>query len=741
MRKKWIAGFMIAVLFTGILTGCGKPTQGSATDGGNQELPKGGYVEKEMTLPKGRENAPIVMLDRENGELKVYFMSEENESGMAQIVAYNYGQADGWREETPEWLQQVELPYDSWESVRILHGTGGKEYLYAVYEDPKSENNSVGHLYLSEDGGSVTEVTPEDWLVPDEEMNYYRIPTDLALLNDGTLVVKYYYETVLYDVTTGEKKQEFNNYNAMEQVYAMGNQYVQLLSNDIGEFAGIGVYVPGKETPEYICAAEQENMGDSGLDILEDQSMVLANGDGIFRVQAGAEEVGAQVISGDETALSDMHMWCIQLKAVEDVYYILFGLENGNRVLMQYAFDEEKENLQPTELTLYTLYENFTLQQAAVQYHKEHPEVTIHVETALSYEAMYSGDVDIEDVKNKFRADLMAENGADILVMDDLNPESLIEKGVFADLSDIVNPMEADGELLSNITSAYRQEDGNLSIVPLSFAMDLIVSTGVDAASVSDLKSLAAAMENQSEKMLGSVTASDLVETFAPHFISEIIQDKELNKEALAENLAYLKAIADHCGVVQEYGDHVPGLNVLNVMSGQGAGIYTDKGFMDAMIPINVAKDMKGSYDSFGDTFMPMLLIGVNARGEHVDIAKDFVAFTLSQAVQDFDNSEGFPVNAKSLEKQAYFDRSDYSVAIGVQGLNGETEVFNMEAYEIEEAEKLADLCLGLTRVGKRDVAVEQEIKAALPDYLSGKKSLEDTVREIEGVLGMYLAE
>ncbi|MBD5459316.1 MAG: extracellular solute-binding protein, partial [Lachnospiraceae bacterium] len=715
MKKKFMVFAMALSLFCGALAGCGKAdgetgggtgTQGGLPGSGGQESQKGGYTEKEITLPDGLEASSIVMLERERELLKVYFREEnEEETGLR---AYTYDGKSGWTEVTPVWMQEWSLPSEAYISCRVLRGKDDREYLFAAYIDPAAGDNYVGHLFAVQDGQEPLDITPAEWMQQDEEFHFYDVPTDLTILNNGLLAVRFYSRTVIYDLASGEKKWEKDDYESTERIYGAGEKYALVRGDFGGELKGIEVYTPGEEEPERVCEASQENGGDTLLDILEDGTLIAANRNGFFRMPPEAEQTGEPFITGSDTSLCDLNLWCQEIKAVGETYYALFyGTDEtgGNAALMQYVYDPELERLPALELTLYTLYESYTLQQAAVLYHKLHPEVVIRIETALSYEEQYAGNADMDDIKTRLNAELIAGKAADLFVLDDLDIHNLAEKGLLADINDVVEPLERQGDLLENITGIYRREDGSRYAVPLKFSLNLFVGNEIDTTAVHDMKSLAEALSGEENSMLGVMTVEDLVDTFAPYFISEIIQGKQLDTEALAEYLGYLKTIAENCGIVREYSETAQPGSIFSLPS-LGAVFCRAEGFQQAMTPLSAAKLVKGTWNSFQGTFTPGQQIGINARSEHIDIARDFVAFALSEQAQESDFYDGFSVNARVLGRQKERDRSDSEAFASVMTADGGFLDLEIKAYSPEEADRLMELCRNLSHPAERDSAV-----------------------------------
>ena len=164
-------------------------------------------------------------------------------------------------------------------------------------------------------------------------------------------------------------------------------------------------------------------------------------------------------------------------------------------------------------------------------------------------------------------------------------------------------------------------------------------------------------------------------------------------------------------------------------------------GFTDCMFPMSMVDYIKGDFTAFENRFHPSMQIGICTKSQYTDTAKDFLQFALSQEVQDADYYKGFPVNAKSLEKLAAKDRSNYVAATVIKAEDGSYLEFDSEAYPKETADRLMELCQGLEKPIREDAKIREVLIECLGAYLDGAQSKEDTIQKIEDGLKMYLAE
>ena len=379
------------------------------------------------------------------------------------------------------------------------------------------------------------------------------------------------------------------------------------------------------------------------------------------------------------------------------------------------------------------------LKQAAALYHKAHPEVLITIENEYS---MYEGDVpDNNVVYQKLNTMLMGDDAPDILVMDQLNVDSYGEKGLLVNLEDVLKPMEEGGELLSNITGAYVREDGSRYVVPLKFAFPMALGRDISSEDMSSMKSLAEFLSRADSSYMGAQTVAELVYQFYPYFCDEIVKDKQLDQEAMGRYLEYMKAIGDNCGIINSRPENEYSHGALD-LGGQSKLVFEKAGgFLSCITPLSMVEYSKGEYTAFENRFYPLMQMGICAKSQYVDTAKDFLRFALSEELQDMDLYDGFPVNRKSLEKQAAEDRSEYSGYVMMTADDGEYISYEMKPYSQEEGKRLAALCGTLDRPVREDAKIYEVLTECLGGYLDGTQSKEETIRKIEAGLKMYLAE
>lgn len=755
-KRKWkrgLAAMLVTAFCVGAAGGCGKEQQDSgsqAKTGKEAEADKGRYVEREEAWPE--ELADWTVLQIFTVQDKLHLLASKEEGGKTILREWER-QESGYADVTQNWLASMELGSDGWLEARLMQAEDGTQYLYAGYMEEELDN-FLGHLWRGE-GDAAVEITPEKWSVPNETWGGYEMIQDLAALNNGTLAAASYSSMDILSGADGkvlESEQSPAIYESRmvtdgENVYlgtSDGNGFqiekrAEGKSSDVEQIS----FAPGGSTS---AGGEESGMitvggtGSLALSVLKDGTLIAAGEDGIFRLAGGSPEgEWEKLAEGVDTNFAMRDYTCLDLAALEDgSIYALF--ETGGEVkLYRYEYDPDAVSQVTQVLKLYTVYENPVLTQAAVMYHKAHPEVMISIEN--EYPMYYYGDTDYDAVYQKLNTMLMGDDAPDILMMDHLNTDAYAQKGLLEELEDVVGPMEESGELLSNITNAYVREDGKRYVVPLQFGFMMAVGRDIVPENMESMEALAEFLAGADYSYMGKQTAADLVYQFYTYFCDEIVDGKQLNREKLSQYLRYLKAIGDNCGIIDVWPENERAADMWDLSAETKLAFQKADGFVNCMIPVSMAEYIKGDFTAFENRFIPSLEAGICAKSQYVDTAKDFLRFALSEEFQSANGDNGFPVNRQALKTQAAKDRSEFQIYTSIEADDGSYVGFESKSYSQETADRLAAMCETLDKPVKEDAKIRQVLAECLGEYLKDAQSEEETVQKIEEELKMYLAE
>lgn len=632
-------------------------------------------------------------------------------------------------------MAQLTLPADAY-TLKIRKA----DAVYYVYYDAQiDDENLQGFLYTCDDTG-MAEVTPEGWAEKDPQYGFVDTPEDIAV-TDHAVIALFYTKIERYDRQTlslaESRPLEGERYEAL---IGMGDSYALIIDGDSGTMQGIGICPEDSIKVISQVDISSKKSGSCAADADAAGNLIVANADGLHRKAKDAGQF-EDLLDGSYMSFGLSDSWCRGMTSdmsdgTNEVYYALFQNDQGQK-LYQYAYNPELPLKPEKELTVYTLYDQATINQAAILFQKKHPDTMVSVHVACAD----TDDKEAETQRNRLMTSLAAGDGEDVIVLSGLDDNALAKKGVLMDLSDIVTPMEENGELLQAIVDGEKAADGKQQILPVRFALPLLLSKEKRASEMTDLAALAKAAEQTDGSLLGTFTGEDLVETFAPYFMPDIIKDKQLDTEKLRTVLQELQTIAAHCDMVEKYKKGERASNEWDLPSAMQAVLCQISGFNDAMFDLAIINLVKGDYTSFENAYIPTVEIGVNANTKQADLAKEFAAFVMSREVQDGDFYDGFPVNKESLHMQVSLDRSDYAAYTTIEGADGQEIGLDIEPIKAADADKLEALCDSLSKKTVKDAKVLEELKKSVPDYLLGRQSLDDTISKIQDGVKIYLAE
>ena len=745
--QKGIALATCMAIVMGLLTGCGKKNdlQIAASP---DEVQKGRYVETELSLPEEWKDKNISQIFRSGDEL--HFLVAGGSEGQTTLEEWKLGEGDTLTEVTKDWLKAFPEGKDleNSDSFTLLQDAEGNQYLYGnCYRD---EESSSAHLWKEVDGNAL-DITPQKWLEPMDMDGYrfYDAPQYVTLTEDGLLVGLSYFSLDVVLAQDGSMVSSQESDSLIDSGTLADNKWVSAVGDTLylaqadeqGSVNGLlQMQLDGNNGAKAkgVIPFSQDSYSSAYFSVLEDGTVYAADADGFFHCDAG-DTNWQKLLEGIDTSFSMSDQWCRDIVALSDgSVYAWFGSESGDKIMI-YRYDPDAVIEVTEELTLYTVEESFFLQQAAVQYHKQHPEVLIHVDAAISMTDKYSGNADYQQIYQDLNTSLTSGNGPDLMVMDHLKLDTYASKGLLLDLQEILQPMEEDGTLLSNITTAYEEADGRRYAVPLQFGLLLAVGRDVHPEEMSSMDAIAKAVSGKTESYMGDRTCGELVEEFYPLIVDDILQNRQVNRDTLRPWLEDLKKIADNCGILPSRKEG-RAANIWDLGSDVRLVLQETDGFNEAMMPYAVAELLNANVVSMENAFYPKMVIGINSRSEHVETAKDFLRFALSEELQSVDTYEGFPVNAKALETQAAADRS-MAEAYTTYDIDGSSVEFDIKSYSEETANHLMELCRAATLCLKEDTQIETSLTESLQAYLNGQAGVEEAMDAVEGSLKMYLAE
>ncbi len=221
-------------------------------------------------------------------------------------------------------------------------------------------------------------------------------------VSDGS--VKYTYEL---DATT----------NAI-QIYAVGNT---LIAQDEAEVLCYDMQTgEQKASEEALRQGGLENSFFRAVDTLDGgESIYCLSGGGLYHYKFGGS-VMEQLIDGDMNSLGAPAFYPIAL-AMIDEQNLLVAANDTNAssatgiCVLKYTYSADTPAKPDKELKMYSLYDNKEIRQSISRFQKEHTDVYINYQTALSED----NGMNVSDALKTLVTEIMAENGPDVLLLEE----------------------------------------------------------------------------------------------------------------------------------------------------------------------------------------------------------------------------------------------------------------------------------------------------------------------------------
>ncbi len=757
LRRKITALFVILLIVITSLPGCSKKgkdqeagqlnstVNDGQTDNGkikdkSEEPTMGRYMEEEVALPELSSNERIIkILENADKQMEIYTLKSGDEFG---YFCYQLQEDMTWKRNTPGWLNDGEAVKNK-SAEDICLGMDGN--YYASFID-YSDNNVKSYIIKSEDSGKTAGLLKIPYLEKETQIleNYHYYPSieKMRVLKDGSLVLYDRWETGSLHVYS-EKEDQLDKLSIGDEQNFITSDEDIITVNEDG--TGVIFYDPALGKAERTIDFNNTESANAYA-LKEDGTLILGNSGGIHRLPNNGT-LWETVVDG---SLNSMSMPSLQFNGLfvregeQEEYYAVYTNNDSGYELMHYVFNEKVASVPEKEITVYSLKENKTIRQAISLYQAENSDTKVNYVVAMGDEG---GNV--SDYIRALNTELLAGNGADVLVLDGLPVDSYIEKGVLSDITDIMNPLEQSGEVLSNI-SDYYHKDGKVYEMPLRFSIPVIAGKTEAIKAAVNTDSIVKYIKQTNIPYSESTTYQALLQDYSALYSRELFQNGELNEESFTLFLRNMKIIAENIKASENdensINESIPSQlffdklflgNVVSLQKKVATSTEQVKNIMGTMLLFEVLKDKDIGYQSINQMYIPSGAVGLNSKSGETDIAKKFIGFLFGEKVQDTNLYDGFPVNAGSMKKWIAEDNADFNVTIG------DAEGYKLSAEWPKKEEREAFLTTVMEvkiPIETNQILLNMIVEEAVP-FLKGETDESQVVAAVKTKVNTYLAE
>lgn len=729
-----------------------------------KEKVKGRYAEQKLSLPEENCKAVIDICFLEDGTMRIAYRDSEAKLKTAD----SKDQGKSW--ETPRDLWEefgksekaepmtVNLSKDGgiFSSWNCLEGENTFLAVYLSAEETKKEFDLTlmpegqGYVYKSQFSPSgnillmgdkfLCEISREDGrLIRTYESGGY--VTDFGIAGNQLLV--FADDTIhYYSAKTGDPLPE-------ETVFT---EHLQMES--------------GENTEEVVSSRVFTGMGEQGI--------LYVSKKGIYVYNLGGSVVEQLLSEGYLTGISSKtELMDVETDADGNIYLAVSDRysDNPTGMLLKYGYDKEQEAVPGTELDIYMLKRDTHMEQMISLFQKEYPDISVTVQEGMTGE----DGVTATDAMKNLNTEIMSGEGPDVLLMDNLDAENYIERGMLEDISGI---MEKAG-ILENIQKAYEEEDGSIYCMPVRFGIPILAggSGEIDnAVNLEKIADMTEKYENQYSdsflpayqtrwpgvmlRFFGEISASEwmkkdrtLDEKKVKDFFQQVNRIYQAGQNAGNASLASTYEYAEKMERIYDKNRREESsLNSYLVPCADGQALFS-YGYLFSLEELFLLTTIEKQNSDIShrllngqaeNCFSPEMIMGISVKAKEKEAAKLFVSFLFSEEQQKNNKEAGFPVRKSVYDSEEYWELGqEGNIEYGFSSTyNGESHdmitVVHSADDQIKEIQKLGKT-LTMPSGGSR--IIQDSVLEAGKRYLYGETDLDQAVEQAVSQVKLYLAE
>ncbi len=581
--------------------------------------------------------------------------------------------------------------------------------------------------------------------------------------NDQILVKDMADKIFQISAADGSVKQtyDFSDTEESHQVFAAGSRIVLAASSE--------VLVYDAETGELQETEEalQKSIGESGFFDAVDtadggESIYYLTGGGLYHYKFGGS-IMEQLVDGSMNSLGAPAFYPIALSMLDEENFLVAANDinsnsPGGMALLKYTWSADTPAKPDKELKVYSLYNNREMRQSISSFQKEHTDVYVNYQVAMSEE----NGVTVSDALKTLTTEIMAGKGPDLMILDGMPIETYIEKGILKDMSSV---FAEGGSYFENILHAYQDSQGQLCAVPARFLIpaaqggSAYYTPGEDFDTFTSKQGILAKMipEATVEKFWYScgaawqkedktLDAAKITEFFTKLKNAYGAYDSSAEDDTTAVSISEGGVVNELQRVSLSWGDFDLAFGRYKVNVGLLSKL--DYGMLDA---VN-RKLENGGYGLMPgqaeNVFVPAMVLGISSKAAQPETAEELAAYLFSQEAQKVSQYGGFPVEKEAFKSA--IDGHEYAAAnteglVGVAGGSGvnidERLDYSLVPTPEEEIQKLTSLVESLAVPALLDDVIKDSVIEQGAKVLREEISPEEAADAMMQKVNIYLAE
>ncbi|MCM1088222.1 MAG: extracellular solute-binding protein [Muribaculaceae bacterium] len=506
----------------------------------------------------------------------------------------------------------------------------------------------------------------------------------------------------------------------------------------------------------------------------EENVLYLAGKKGLHRHVIGGSAI-EQVIDGNLCTFNNPSYRIGSVIMLENNEFL--AIFSGSR-LVHFVYDPDMPTVPDERLKVYSLKDNDTIRQAVSLYQIANPEVFVEYEAAIGEGSSMTRD----DALKALNTRIMAGEGPDVLILDEMPLDSYEEKGMLLDLSGLLSSLDGEDALFGNVVDAMKSGD-SVYAMPCEIQVPFVAGKEQYISGMKDLKGIADAIvkmrqDNPGQDLLQLGTEKGIMRFYAMVCAPAWMTDGgEIDKAAITEFLEQTKRIYDaemeglpeqmkelllmvNDNWMESFGELFDDSQYLRTRARAMGYVYGETSILsgaldsrNSYMEMHSVKRVEGFEDMVwsimhgqsDNVFCTQTLLGISAASQSVDLAQDFIRLCLGKENQS-SLFNGLPVNQAAFDEIFVPDtklvdgEGAYSWASS-SGPDGIMKSFVAYWVDEEQAAELKDCIKTLDTAYIEDTVLENAVYEEGINYFQGKQSLDEAVNAIEKKIALYLAE
>ena len=798
--KRMISFIMLFAMLMAMVSGCGsKPVEGENIaaenqegnksgngdlEGSNENIAMGRYVEEVTDLSdqiSGYKNKIVKMSDGRiviTDEYRDFIVSNDNG---ATWEAYQQDWFTELRENGP-YIYDMRMGVDG--TVCVVLDKNADEG--NMTDEGQSEEDDDTDLQI---GSEIPELFTRLLIVrSDGTQQYVETPVENKYIDDvwisenGRIFITMYGEPI-YEVKEDGSCEKFLSVGRIPELIQFQGD---LMIMDGWDYDGYLIYDMEKKTyieDDVLADFVTENYknrdtnGGSYYDLFfclkEEGVLYLAGAKGLHRHVIGGNAM-EQVIDGNLSSFSNPTNKVEGMIPLDNNEFLV--LFSGGK-LVRFVYDPNVPTVPNEKLKVYSLKENDLVRQAVSLYQTANPEVYVEYEIGIAE----NNSITKEDALKSLNTKIMAGDGPDVLILDNMPVDSYIDKGLLMDLKPLLEGLEGDSEIFINIAEAF-EKDGKICMMPCEVGLPVVLGRKENISQLKDLSSLADTVEKMREEMpgkdlLGIASERGIMKMYSMTSVPAWkTESGEINIQSISDFLVQTKRIYDAQmdsldSRIKEYWDNLNeeymaqlgilredskyfriGLDEIGyigrdrqIVSGSlydffayamTTSVSKIKNFEDSQI-----QSMPGQSQN---VFWAQTIAGISAASENVSQGEDFLKVLLGKENQ-LTTYGGLPVNKAAFEEKLIPSDSveeDGSFS-SIASSDGSGTYIEMILYwpDEEQINILRGWMENAATPYVEDERLENAVYEQGTEYMRGYQSLEQAIAAIEEKVALYMAE